>query len=81
MTKHKGAMRDGNVNNHIAIKTPFTGKTSNRMGLCDMYYVFYRLLSMTHLESWFTDLEQTLLSRTQQLPAPHKRLIDEIKQN
>ena len=51
------------------------------MGLCDMYYVFYRLLSMTHLESWFTDLEQTLLNRTQQLPAPHKRLIDEIKQN
>ena len=23
-------------------------KVSNRLGLCDMYYVFYRLLSMTH---------------------------------
>ena len=30
---------------------------------------------------WFTNLEQTPLNRSQQLPAPHKRLIDEIKQN
>ena len=28
-----------------------------------------------------TNLEQTPLDRSQQLPAPHKRLIDEIKQN
>ena len=33
------------------------------------------------LESWFTNLEQTQLNRSQQLPAPYKRLIDEIKQN
>ena len=33
------------------------------------------------LESWFTNLEQTPLNRSQQLPAPNKRLIDEIKQN
>ena len=33
------------------------------------------------LESWFTNLEQTPLNRSQQLPAPYKRLIDEIKQN
>ena len=32
------------------------------------------------LESWFTNLEQTPLNRSQQLPAPYKRLIDEIKQ-
>ena len=31
------------------------------------------------LESWFTNLEQTPLNRSQQLPAPYKRLIDEIK--
>ena len=30
------------------------------------------------LESWFTNLEQTLLNRTQQFQAPFKRLIDEI---
>ena len=33
------------------------------------------------LESWFTNLEQTPLNRSQQLPAPYKRLIDEIKEN
>ena len=33
------------------------------------------------LPSWFTKLEQTPLNRSQQLPAPYKRLIDEIKQN
>ena len=33
------------------------------------------------LESWFTNLEQTPLNGSQQLPAPYKRLIDEIKQN
>ena len=30
------------------------------------------------LESWVTNLEQTPLNRSQQLPAPYKRLIDEI---
>ena len=39
---------------------------------------YYRRLT---LESWFTNLEQTPLNRSQQLPAPYKRLIDEIKQN
>ena len=33
------------------------------------------------LESWVTNLEQTPLNRSQQLPAPYKRLIDGIKQN
>ena len=33
------------------------------------------------LESWFTNLEQTPLNRSQQLPATYKRLIDGIKQN
>ena len=33
------------------------------------------------LESWFTILEQTPMNRSQQLPSPHKRLTDEIKQN
>ena len=33
------------------------------------------------LECWFTNIEQTPLNRNQQLSAPYKRLIDEIKQN
>ena len=46
-----------------------------------MYYVFYRLHQRLTLESWFTNLEQTPLNSSQQLPAPYKQLIDEIKQN
>ena len=44
------------------------------LGLCDMYNVFYRLLSNERLtlESWFTNLGQTPLNRSQQLPAPYK---------
>ena len=33
------------------------------------------------LESWFTNLKQKPLNRNQQLPAPHKQLIDGIRQN
>ena len=43
-----------------------------------VYTDYYQRLT---LESWFTTLEQTPLNRSQQLPAPYKRLIDEIKQN
>ena len=28
--------------------TPFTDETSNRLGPCDMYYLFFSLLSTTH---------------------------------
>ena len=33
------------------------------------------------LEPWFTNLEQMPLNRSQQLPAPTKRLVDGLKQN
>ena len=46
-----------------------------------MHYVFYRHYQRLTLESWFINLEQTPLNISQQLPAPYKRLIDEIKQN
>ena len=41
LTEHKRATRNDDVNNHII------DETSNPLGLCDMYYVFYRLLSTT----------------------------------
>ena len=43
--------------------------------------VNYNSLLLLTLESWFTNLEQTPLNRSQQLPAPYKRLIDGIKEN
>ena len=49
LAKHKRATRNGDVNNHIVERrSPFTDETLNRLGLCDMYYVFYRLLSTTY---------------------------------
>ena len=68
------------TNNHIA---EHDLQTKHRIdwvsATCITYSTdYYQRLT---LESWFTNLEQTPLNRSQQLPAPYKRLIDEIKQN
>ena len=81
LTEHKQAMRNGDVNNHIVVEHHL--KTKHQIvwdsAICITYSTdYYQHLT---LESWFTNLEQTPLNRTQQLPAPYKRLIDEIKQN
>ena len=74
------ATRNGDVNNHIAehhLKTKHQIDWDSTT--CITYSTdYYQRLT---LESWFTNLEQTPLNRSQQLPAPYKRLIDEIKQN
>ena len=46
LTEHKRAMRNGDVNNHTA-ENHLQMKHQIDWGLCDMYYVFYRLLSTT----------------------------------
>ena len=46
---------------------------------CIMYSIDY--YQRPTLESWFPNLEQTPLNPSQLLLAPHKRLIDRIKQN
>ena len=48
LTEHKRATRNGDVNSHIAEHHLLSDETSNRPGLCDMYYAFYRLPSTTH---------------------------------
>ena len=78
LTKHKGATRNGDVNNHIV---EHHLQTKHQIywdsATCITYSTdYYQRLT---LESWFTNLEQTPLNRSQQLPAPYKRLIDEIK--
>ena len=79
-TEHKRATRNGDVNNHSAQ----LHQTEHQIpdldsATCITYSTdYYQRLT---LESWFTNLEQTPLNRSQQLPAPYKRLIDEIKQN
>ena len=42
-----------------------------------MYNVSTDYYQRLTLEGWFTNLEQTPLNRSQQLPAPYKRLIEE----
>ena len=80
LTEHKRATRNGDVNNHIAehhLKTKHQIDWDS--ATCITYSTdYYQRLT---LESWFTNLEQMPLNRSQQLPAPYKRLIDEIKQN
>ena len=75
-------------------------RSQNRLGLCQVRYLQYKLLSTIqvrsqglsssrprnevvfyqrlNLESWFANLEQKPLNRCLQLPAPYKRLIDNI---
>ena len=80
LTEHKRATRNGDVNNHIAehhLKTKHQIDWDS--ATCITYSTDYN--QRLTLESWFTNLEQTPLNRSQQLPAPYKRLIDEIKQN
>ncbi|CAH3145583.1 unnamed protein product, partial [Porites evermanni] len=80
LTEHKRATRNGEVNNHIAehhLQRKHQIKWDS--ATCITYSTdYYQRLT---LESWFTNLEQTPLNRSQKLPAPYKRLIDEIKQN
>ena len=80
LTEHKRAMSNGNVNNHIA-EHYLQMKHQINWDSATLYYVFYKYYQRLTLESWFTNLEQMLLNRSQQLPAPYKQLIDEIKQN
>ena len=71
---------NGDLNNHIA---EHHLKTKQQIdwdsATCITYSTdYYQRLT---LESWFTNLEQTSLNRSQHLPASYQRLIDEIKQN
>ena len=80
LTEHERVTKNGAVNNHTAehhLKPKHQIDWDS--ATCITYSKpYYQRLT---LESWFTNLEQTSLNRSQQLPAPYKQLIDEIKQN
>ena len=67
LTKHKRATRNGDVNNHIAEHHLQTKHQIDwDSATCITYSTdYYQRLT---LESWFTNLEQTPLNRSQQLP-------------
>ena len=80
LTEHKRATRNGDVNNQIAehqLQTKYHIDWDSATFITYSTDYYQRLT----LESWFTNLDQTPLNRRQQLSAPYKRLIDEIKQN
>ena len=77
LTEHKRATRKGDVNNHIAEHHRLTNHTIDwDSAQCLTYNTNY--FQRLTLESWFTNLEQTSLNRSQPLPAPYKRLIHDI---
>ena len=80
LTEHKWATRNGDINNHIAEHHLQTKHQIDWDSVTCITYStdYYQRLT---LESWFTNLEQTPLNHSQQLPAPYKRLLDKIKKN
>ena len=79
-TKRKRAMRNGDIKNHIAEHHLQLKHQIHWDSATCIRYPTDRYQRLT-LESWFTNLEQMPLNCSQQLPAPYKRLIDEIKHN
>ena len=77
LTEHRRATRNGDINNNIA---EHHLQTNHRIdwdsATCVTYNTNY--YQRIVLESWFTNLEQTPINRCLQLPAPYKRLIDDI---
>ena len=64
---------NGDIKSHLQTKHQIDWDSAT----CITYSTdYYQRLT---LENWFTNLEQTPLNRSQQLPAPYKRLNDEIK--
>ena len=71
LTEHKRVMRNGDVNNHTAEDhLKMKHQIDWDSATCITYSTdYYQRLT---LESWFTNLEQTPLNGSQQLPAPYK---------
>ena len=73
LTEHKRATKNGDVNNHIP---EHHLKTKHQIDSDSATCITYSTDCYQRLT-----LEQTPTNRSQQLPAPYKRRIDEIKQN
>ena len=77
LTEHRRATRNGDLNNNIA---EHHLQTNHRIDWDSAECVTFttNYYQRIVLESWFTNLEQTSLNRCLQLPAPYKRLVDDI---
>ena len=80
LIEHKCAKRNGDFSKShywvlLFLDETSTGTLRHVLHYCTDYYQWLTL------ERWPTNLEQTPLNRSQQLPAPYKCLTDRIKQN
>ena len=79
LTEHKRATKNGDRTNHIAEHHRQTKHNIDwDSAACMTYSTNYK--QRLTLESWFTNLEPEPLNRSQQLPAPYKKLIQNLKQ-
>ena len=62
------------------LRTIYTRNVKSTVTLLHVLRILKTTQRVT-LECWFTNLEQTPLNRSQQLPVTYKRLVDGIKQN
>ena len=80
LTKHKRATKNGDIRNHISEHHRLTKhKIDWDSAECVTYSTNYQ--QRLTLESWYTNSEKEPLNRCQQLPAPYKRLIHDLKRN
>ena len=77
LTEYRRATRNGDLNNNIA---EHHIQTNHRIDWDSAECVTYstNYYQRIVVESWFTNLEHTPLNRCLQLPAPYKRLVDDI---
>ena len=86
LTKHKQATKNGEwqkwpkngewrkmANNHIAVHHQLTSHNIDQDSAECLFYSINYFQQLT-LESWYTNLEQMLLCRCQQLPEHYKQL-------
>ena len=82
LTEHKRVKRNGDVNNHVAeLHLQAKHQIDLDSATCIILIQSTVYSQRLTLEPWFTNLEQMPLNRSQQLPAPTKRLIDGLKRN
>ena len=79
LTEHKRAAKNRDRANHIAEHHQKTKHNIDwDLAACIMYSTNYK--QWLTLESWFTNLEPEPINQSQQLPAPYKRFIQNLKQ-
>ena len=75
LTEHKRSRQERQTSTITLLNTIYRRNIKSAGTLRHVLRILQTTITTT---SWFTNLEQTPLNHSQQLPAPYKRLIDEI---